>query len=130
LLSAKAAEEAAQLLQVKVTCPGVETNTGPLARRNRVCRRSALTQPHLQTSSSPSSGLDLARYFINSYHLVMAKVSSTSFAQQFDGYVGTITLPSEKHKVEALETHATEWRFDDIFNGVTVLFSPPEPDIE
>ena len=54
----------------------------------------------------------------------------TSFARQFDGHVGTITLPSEKHKAEALETHGTEWRFDDIFNGVTVLYSPPEPDIE
>jgi hypothetical protein len=54
----------------------------------------------------------------------------TSFAQQFDGHVGTITLPSQMHKAEALENHATEWRFDDIFNGVTVLFSPPEPDIE
>jgi hypothetical protein len=119
--------------------------------------------------------LDFAKYFINSHHLLMAKVSSrtvrvleipqeveksdflavakrlsskdvgggwlskvqpgdekpvTSFAQQFEGHVGTITLPSEKHKVEALENHGTEWRFDDIFNGVTVLFSPPEPDIE
>lgn len=53
-----------------------------------------------------------------------------SFAPQFDGYTGTITLPSENHKAEALANHATEWRFDDIFNGVTVLFSPSKPDIE
>jgi hypothetical protein len=54
----------------------------------------------------------------------------TSFATQYDGHVGTITLPSEKHKAEALGGHATDWRFDDKFNGVTVLFSPPEPDVE
>lgn len=54
----------------------------------------------------------------------------TSFARQYDGHVGTITLPSEKHKVEALDNHATDWRFDDKFNGVTVLFSPQEPDVE
>jgi hypothetical protein len=54
----------------------------------------------------------------------------TSFAPQYDGYCGTITLPSEKHKAEALEKHTKEWRFDDEFNGVTVLFSPSDPDIE
>jgi hypothetical protein len=54
----------------------------------------------------------------------------TSFATQYDGYVGTISLPSEKHKLEALDKHATNWRFDDKFNGVTVLASPPEPDVE
>jgi hypothetical protein len=54
----------------------------------------------------------------------------TSFATQYDGHVGTISLPSEKHKVEALDNHATYWRFDDKFNGVTVLVSPPEPDVE
>lgn len=54
----------------------------------------------------------------------------TSFATQFDGHVGTITLPSKKHKIEALTNHGTKWRFDDLFNGVTILFSPPEPDIE
>lgn len=54
----------------------------------------------------------------------------TSFATQYDGHVGTISLPSEKHKVKALDTHATCWRFDDKFNGVTVLASPLQPDIE
>jgi hypothetical protein len=49
---------------------------------------------------------------------------------QYDGHCGTITLPSEKHKIEALQKHGTEWRFDDIFNGVTILPSPVEPEIE
>lgn len=53
-----------------------------------------------------------------------------SFAPQFDGCAGTITLPSENHKAEALANHSTEWRFDDVFNGITVLYSPAEPDIE
>ncbi|KAE9380791.1 hypothetical protein N431DRAFT_459708 [Stipitochalara longipes BDJ] len=53
-----------------------------------------------------------------------------SFASQFDGFAGTITLPSEKHKVQALEKHDTEWRFDDKFNGITVLCSPTESDLD
>jgi hypothetical protein len=53
-----------------------------------------------------------------------------SFASQFDGFAGTITLPSEKHKAQALESHDTEWRFDDKFTGITVLCSPTEPDLE
>lgn len=53
-----------------------------------------------------------------------------SFATQYDGHVGTISLPSEKHKVKALDNHATYWRFDDKFNGVTVLVSPLQPDVE
>ena len=54
----------------------------------------------------------------------------TSFAPQYDGYCGTITLPTEKHKSDALENHATVWRFDDVFNGVTVLYCSLEPEIE
>lgn len=54
----------------------------------------------------------------------------TSFASQFGGHVATITLNSEKHKTEALVYHGTEWRFDDKFDGATVLYSPQDPDIE
>jgi hypothetical protein len=53
-----------------------------------------------------------------------------SCASQFDGYVGTITLPSEKHKTQALASHDTQWRFDDRFDGITVLCSPTDADIE
>ncbi|OBT68576.1 hypothetical protein VE03_01776 [Pseudogymnoascus sp. 23342-1-I1] len=53
-----------------------------------------------------------------------------SFATQYDGHVGTISLPSEKHKVRALDHHATYWRFDDKFNGVTVLVSPLDADVD
>ena len=53
-----------------------------------------------------------------------------SFASQFDGFAGTITLLSEKHKAQALESHDTEWRFDDKFTGITVLCSLTEPDLE
>jgi hypothetical protein len=55
---------------------------------------------------------------------------SISFAPQYEGYSGTITLPSEKYKTAALRTHGTEWRLDDRFNGVTVLHGPKEPDLE
>jgi hypothetical protein len=55
---------------------------------------------------------------------------STSFASQFESFVGTITLPSEKHKITALKSHDTEWTFDDKFNGITVLKCPKEPDVE
>lgn len=53
-----------------------------------------------------------------------------SFALQFEEHIGTITLTSEKHKAEVLANHGTRWRFDDKFDGVTVLFSPQVPDIE
>jgi hypothetical protein len=53
-----------------------------------------------------------------------------SLASQFEGQVGTISLPSEKHKTRALISHGSEWRVDDKFNGVTVLYSPANPDLE
>lgn len=56
---------------------------------------------------------------------------TVSLSPQFDGgHVGTITLPSKEHKEAALKNNDTEWRLDDVFNGITVLFSPEEPDIE
>jgi hypothetical protein len=53
-----------------------------------------------------------------------------SFAEQFERHTGTITLPSEKHKTQALASHDTQWRFDDKFDGVTVPYSPKDSDIE
>jgi hypothetical protein len=54
----------------------------------------------------------------------------TSLCPQFGEQVGTITLPSVKVKQQALKDHGTDWRFDDIFDGVTVLYSSPKPDLE
>lgn len=53
-----------------------------------------------------------------------------SFATQFNEHVGTITLPSGKHKTQTLDDANSQWRFDDRFNGVTVLSSPPDADLE
>ncbi|KAH8796956.1 hypothetical protein F5882DRAFT_476629 [Hyaloscypha sp. PMI_1271] len=53
-----------------------------------------------------------------------------SFATQYDGHAGTITLPSEKHKKLALVSHATQWKFDDGFQGITVLSSPVDSDLD
>jgi hypothetical protein len=53
-----------------------------------------------------------------------------TFTPQFDGHVGTITLPSEKHKLAAMRDNNTQWRLDDVFHGVTVLSCPEEPDLE
>jgi len=55
---------------------------------------------------------------------------SYTLSTQFDGHVGTITFPSQKHKNAALQEHDTEWTFDDKFSGVTVLASPPGADVE
>ena len=53
-----------------------------------------------------------------------------SLATQGDELIGTITLPSEKHKTDALKTHGTKWRLDETFDALTCLFSPREPDLE
>ncbi|TVY82809.1 Protein SERAC1 [Lachnellula suecica] len=53
-----------------------------------------------------------------------------TFALQDGVNVGTITLPSENHKADALKGHATNWQFDDEFDGVTVLASPAKADLD
>jgi hypothetical protein len=53
-----------------------------------------------------------------------------SFAPQQESFIGTISLPTEKHKVAALANHDTNWEFDDEFNGITVLNCPATPDLE
>jgi hypothetical protein len=53
-----------------------------------------------------------------------------SLAPQFEGKIGTITFPSEKLKRRALKDHKTEWVLSDQFNGLTVLYSAVEPDLE
>ena len=44
--------------------------------------------------------------------------------------VGTITLPSSKHRQAALIPHESGWTFDDTFEGVTVLSCPTISDLE
>jgi hypothetical protein len=56
--------------------------------------------------------------------------STVTFAPQFDGHVGAITLPSEKHKLAVLRDNNTQWRLDDVFHSVTVLSCPDKPDLE
>jgi hypothetical protein len=53
-----------------------------------------------------------------------------SLAPQFESKIGTITFPSEKLKRRALKDHETEWVLSDQFNGLTVLYSAVEPDLE
>jgi len=79
-----------------------------------------------QLSSRQSDG----RLFSSGRRDKASSSPSISFAPQYESHVGTITLPSEKHKTAALRTHGTKWRFDDVFNGVTVLHCPEEPDLE
>ncbi|OBT73983.1 hypothetical protein VF21_05998 [Pseudogymnoascus sp. 05NY08] len=55
---------------------------------------------------------------------------TVSISLQSDDYVGTITLPSKAHKEAALQKNDTEWMLDDVFNGITVLSSPDEPDLD
>ncbi|KAH7305095.1 hypothetical protein BKA65DRAFT_521106 [Rhexocercosporidium sp. MPI-PUGE-AT-0058] len=44
--------------------------------------------------------------------------------------VGTITLPSSKHRQAALVSRELGWKFDDTFEGVTVLHRPTSPDLD
>jgi hypothetical protein len=71
----------------------------------------------LFSASSPSAAMSNRRLL-------------TSLCPQFGEQVGTITLPSVKVKQQALKDHGTDWRFDDVFDGVTVLYSSPKPDLE
>lgn len=54
----------------------------------------------------------------------------TSLCPQFEEQIGTITFPTVKAKQQALRSHRTNWRFDDVFDGITVLYSSTKPDLE
>ncbi|KAF7953923.1 uncharacterized protein EAE97_001321 [Botrytis byssoidea] len=56
--------------------------------------------------------------------------SKISLAIEREDQVGTITLPSPKHKEEALKYHNTEWEYDDNFNGITTLYSSDDPEVD
>ena len=82
-----------------------------------VARLSARTRKKALFSSSSAS--------LNSQSKLL-----TSLSPQFEDQVGTITLPSTKHKRQALKNHGTDWDFDDIFDGITVLYSALKPNLE
>ncbi len=52
-----------------------------------------------------------------------------SLAPQREKQTGTITFPSEELKKNAPKIDQN-WAFDDAFNGLTVLYSAAEPDLE
>lgn len=54
----------------------------------------------------------------------------TSLCRQSGYQVGTITLPSGKHRQNALTTSGTGWQFDDVFDEVTVVHDSPNPTVE
>ncbi|KAF7888617.1 uncharacterized protein EAF02_003158 [Botrytis sinoallii] len=70
---------------------------------------------------------DLRRPWPQSVKLGSSKIS---LAIEREDQVGTITLPSPKHKEEALKYHNTEWEFDDNFNGITTLYSSDDPEVD
>ncbi|KAK6613001.1 hypothetical protein H4I95_01345 [Botrytis cinerea] len=70
---------------------------------------------------------DLRRSWPQSVNLGNSKIS---LAIEREDQVGTITLPSPKHKEEALKCHNTEWEFDDNFNGITTLYSSDDPEVD
>jgi hypothetical protein len=47
---------------------------------------------------------------------------AVSLASQFGEKFGTITFPSTKYKEKALKEKA-KWKYDDYFDGITVLHS-------
>jgi hypothetical protein len=53
-----------------------------------------------------------------------------SLARQQDENVGTISFSSKQLKEKALKDRESGWILDDQFNGITVLHSPPNPDLE
>jgi len=53
-----------------------------------------------------------------------------SFASQWGEHIGTISLPSEEHKELAMTHHGSQWTFDDKFDGITILKSPEDSDLD
>lgn len=52
-----------------------------------------------------------------------------SLAPQFGEQFGTITFPSALCKQKALK-EKQKWRYDDLFDGITILHSSPSPKLE
>lgn len=54
----------------------------------------------------------------------------TSLARQQDEYVGTISFLSKQLKEKALRDRGSGLTLDDKFDGITVLHSPEDPELE
>lgn len=57
------------------------------------------------------------------------QIATVSLAPQFGEQFGTITFPSAQYKEKALKGKL-KWRYDDLFDGITVLHSSPTPSLE
>jgi hypothetical protein len=53
-----------------------------------------------------------------------------SLAPQNDFLAGTITFKSKKLKTRALEKHGSNWKLDDVFNGMAMLHCSENPELE
>ncbi|KAH8687336.1 hypothetical protein BGZ60DRAFT_6128 [Tricladium varicosporioides] len=56
--------------------------------------------------------------------------TSTSLARQNDESVGIISFPSKQLKEKALEDRESGWVLDDKFDGMTVLHSHEDPELD
>jgi hypothetical protein len=55
---------------------------------------------------------------------------TTSLAKQQDHLIATVTFRSADVKSKALKASRSKWIIDDVFNGVTTLYSPSDAQIE
>jgi len=78
--------------------------------------------------TDPSEFLSLATRLSGGVAYPTSRSTGISFASQSGTKTGTITFRTEICKKKALKNNT--WRFDDVFDGVTVLSSPDEPDLE
>lgn len=76
-----------------------------------------------------SAPLKKKRFFRSSKEAIPVESVTTSLAPQFGEQIGTITFPSETRKDKAIGQRG-RWSCDDKFDGITVLYSGPRPDIE
>lgn len=58
------------------------------------------------------------------------EIFATSLAKQNDQLVATVTFRTADSKSKAPKSSPHKWIIDDVFNGVTILHSPLEAEIE
>ena len=70
--------------------------------------------------------------FLRSSHAPADVSILTSLARQRDENVGTISFPSRQLKEKALASRdcPSGWILDDKFDGITMLYSSEEPELE
>jgi hypothetical protein len=66
----------------------------------------------------------------SSSSLSLFSVPPTSLAIDGDEKIGTITFPTKHIKENALLQSGPNWSFDESFNGLTVLQTPENADVE